>query len=97
MQTFGFARRVALVMALVAASAVGALAQTTVIIVRHAEKASEPADDPPLTVAGEARARDLWLAVKDTGTISQNQPARLVSAKFGARTPVDSACAATMR
>ena len=67
MKTLGFARRIALAMALVATSAVGAFAQTTVILVRHAEKAAEPAEDPPLTSAGEARARDLWLAVKDAG------------------------------
>jgi broad specificity phosphatase PhoE len=185
MQTLGFARRVALVVLLVATSAVGAVAQTTVIIVRHAEKAAEPAEDPPLTAAGEKRAQDLWLAVKDAGvsavvttqyartrataaptataghitpeivraggaddpkevadavrrhaghtvlivghsntvpaiiealgavrpppicdteydnlyvvTISQNKAAKLVRAKFGVRTPVDSACAATMR
>jgi broad specificity phosphatase PhoE len=185
MKTVGFARRIALAMALVATSAVGAFAQTTVIVVRHAEKAAEPADDPPLTPAGEVRARDLWLAVKDAGvsavittqyartrataaptataahltpeivragaetqakdvadavrkhaghtvlvvghsntlpaiiealgavrpppicdaeydnlyvvTISPDNRATLVRAKFGARTPVDSACAATMR
>lgn len=40
---------------------------TTVILVRHAEKAAEPAADPPLTDAGKMRADALWLAVKDAG------------------------------
>ena len=39
--------------------------ETTVLVVRHAEKAATPADDPPLTPAGEARARDLWTAIRD--------------------------------
>ena len=40
---------------------------TKVLIVRHAEKAKNPADDPPLTNAGRNRARALWAAVKKAG------------------------------
>ena len=41
--------------------------ETTVLLVRHAEKAATPANDPPLTPAGEARARDLWTAIREAG------------------------------
>jgi broad specificity phosphatase PhoE len=37
----------------------------TVLVVRHAEKAAAPADDPPLTAEGQARAQALLAAVRD--------------------------------
>ncbi len=37
-----------------------------VVLVRHAEKAASPQDDPPLTKAGKERARALVDALKDT-------------------------------
>lgn len=40
-------------------------ATTTIVLVRHAEKAAAPADDPPLTPAGEARAHALLEALDD--------------------------------
>lgn len=45
----------------------GAQAPTTVIIVRHAERATEPADDPVLTPAGSERAEALLAAVRGAG------------------------------
>src|SRR3990172_10984027 len=38
---------------------------TTVVVVRHAEKAAVPGDDPPLSEAGHARARALRAALAD--------------------------------
>lgn len=40
---------------------------TTVILVRHAEKAAAPANDPPLTEAGQSRAKALAAIARDAG------------------------------
>lgn len=40
---------------------------TVVLLVRHAEKAREPAQDPPLTKAGAERARALVSVARDAG------------------------------
>ena len=40
---------------------------TTVILVRHAEKAATPPGDPPLTPQGTARAQTLTHVVEETG------------------------------
>ncbi len=44
-------------------------ATTTIIFVRHAEKASEPADDPPLTPAGGRRVAELTRQLRDADVI----------------------------
>ena len=43
------------------------VAPRTVYLVRHAEKGTEPANDPPLTNAGRARAQALSVALGDAG------------------------------
>ena len=66
-------------------------APTVVIIVRHAEKAAQPANDPPLTETGVARARALVIALADakidvvmhTPTTRTRETARPVAEKFG--------------
>src|SRR5687768_5460755 len=40
---------------------------TVVLLVRHAEKAAQPAQDPPLTEGGSARARALVAVARDAG------------------------------
>jgi phosphohistidine phosphatase SixA len=57
---------------------------TTVILVRHAEKAAVPGDDPPLSAAGEARSLALLDALRDAGVqavvTTQLQRTRLTAA-----------------
>ena len=69
------------VLAVWAVWAVPVAAQTqpaTVIIVRHAEKGTEPANNPQLTDAGVARAVSIATALKDAGVsyVYTNQLAR---------------------
>jgi phosphohistidine phosphatase SixA len=37
------------------------------VLVRHADKAAQPADDPPLTAAGTKRAQDLAVTLRNAG------------------------------
>lgn len=45
-------------------------ATTTMIFVRHAEKALEPADDPALSAAGQARAAELARQLVDADVVA---------------------------
>jgi phosphohistidine phosphatase SixA len=63
-----------LIVGLIAFSAPAAVADTAVskgpallLLVRHAEEGTEPADDPGLTDVGKRRAQDLAMALRDAG------------------------------
>ena len=66
-------------------------APTVVIIVRHADKAAAPANDPPLTEVGVERARALADFLKDakvgavmhTPTTRTRETARVTAERFG--------------
>ena len=61
-------KRFLILMLLASATVLSAQTQpVTVILVRHAEKAAQPADNPPLTAEGQLRAEDLLEAVRDAG------------------------------
>jgi phosphohistidine phosphatase SixA len=66
------------------ARASAATAPTTVIVVRHAEKADVPGGDPPLSAAGEARSLALLDALRAAGVqavvTTQLQRTRLTGA-----------------
>jgi hypothetical protein len=57
-------------------------AATIVLLARHAEKASQPADDPPLTLDGRRRAEALAVAVKDA------QPTAIITTCNGQPSPL---------
>ena len=79
----------ALVVALLIAASAARAQTTTVIVVRHAEKAAEPAADPPLNAAGAARAELLADMVRDAGVsaiiTTQFQRTRMTGAPAAAR------------
>jgi phosphohistidine phosphatase SixA len=56
-----------LLIAMAAPAVAQSSAPTLVILVRHAEKAMLPADDPDLTPAGQARATALTTALESSG------------------------------
>ncbi len=85
-------RALACLLALVAFTApLAAQPATTVIIVRHADKATQPASDPPLTEIGTARAAALAAALAEsrvtvvahTPTVRTRETARPVAERFG--------------
>jgi broad specificity phosphatase PhoE len=55
---------------LLTTAAIAAAQPTTAILVRHAERADEPRNDPILTDAGAQRARDLMAALRYAGVTS---------------------------
>jgi broad specificity phosphatase PhoE len=92
-------RSVVLALAFTLGSAVlgrAADAPTVVLLVRHAEKASATAADPPLSVAGKARARVLAHVAGDAGVsaifVTQFQRTKATAAPLAAKlhlTPIE--------
>lgn len=84
-------RRIALAAVLMAVTAAGALAQTTVVLVRHAEKMDDSAD-PVLSEAGTARAQRLAEALAHAGVsaivTTQYQRTRLTAAPLADATGI---------
>ncbi|HET8771814.1 MAG TPA: histidine phosphatase family protein [Gemmatimonadaceae bacterium] len=89
---FPAVRCLVLAAALLLLSAAGLDAQSTVVvIVRHAEKEAQPANDPPLTATGAERAQALAAALGDAGvdvvmhtpTTRTRETARPVAERFG--------------
>lgn len=85
-----------------AAFAHAADAPTVVMVVRHAEKASATAKDPPLSVAGKARARALAHVAGAAGVsaiyVTQFQRTKATAAPLAAQlhlTPIEHAAADT--
>ena len=66
--------------------------QVTVIFTRHAEKAASPAKDPPLTAAGEQRAKVLASMLADSGVdqifVTELQRTQQTAAPLAARVHV---------
>ena len=60
-------RRGFLLLLLFTAAAHAQTQPTTVIVVRHAEKAAQPADNPPLSAEGSVRADQLADALRNAG------------------------------
>jgi phosphohistidine phosphatase SixA len=81
----------ALLLAPASTPAQPASSPTVVIIVRHADKAAQPANDPPLTATGVERAQSLVAAlgaakvdvVMHTPTVRTRETARPTAERFG--------------
>lgn len=67
----------------------GEMRLTTVVVVRHAEKATGQGDDPHLSDAGAARARALARALEDAGVTGVITTNYMRTAETGAPTAAD--------